>query len=58
MGGLGHVPGQFEEPVGIAVGPGGDLYVVDTWNQRVQVFDADYAYLDEWPVDAWMANRW
>jgi len=57
-GGSGIGPGQFEEPVGIAVvgptaGASGNLYVVDTWNQRVQVFDADYAYLWEWPVDGW-----
>jgi streptogramin lyase len=32
--------GQFNEPWGIAVGPDGSVYVSDTWNGRVQKFDA------------------
>jgi uncharacterized protein (TIGR03663 family) len=53
----GSMPGAFSEPVGIDVasqgeGPG-NVYVADTWNQRVQVFDGDLAFLRQWPVDAW-----
>jgi len=31
--------GQFREPQGISVGPGGFLYVADTGNHRIQKFD-------------------
>ncbi|MFQ5776732.1 MAG: 6-bladed beta-propeller [Terriglobia bacterium] len=32
-------PGRFAAPTNVAVGPRGNLYVADTWNHRVQVFD-------------------
>lgn len=34
-------PGQFSRPVGVAVDSDGNLYVTDTFNNRVEVFDAD-----------------
>ncbi|MGC8873103.1 MAG: flippase activity-associated protein Agl23 [Chloroflexia bacterium] len=37
-GTTGSAPGQFLEPVGIAVDASGRVYVADTWNLRVQVF--------------------
>ena len=43
--------GEFEEPVGVAIAPdtafSGErrAYVVDTWNQRIQVFDASGTFL-------------
>ncbi|MBN1660244.1 MAG: TIGR03663 family protein [Anaerolineae bacterium] len=40
--------GQFQEPWGIAVGPDGRVYVADTWNHRIQVFDADGRFLTQW----------
>ena len=39
--------GLFYGPRGIAVGPDGEIYVTDTGNKRVQVFDADGAFLRE-----------
>jgi DNA-binding beta-propeller fold protein YncE len=39
--------GQFNEPSSVAVGPDGSVYVADTWNQRVQKFDAKGKYLSE-----------
>jgi DNA-binding beta-propeller fold protein YncE len=39
--------GQFNEPSGLAVGPDGSVYVADTWNQRIQKFDAKGKYLAE-----------
>jgi len=50
--------GQFDEPVAIAIDPFGNVYVTDTWNQRLQVFAEDVSGLGfyaiaEWPVDGW-----
>ena len=53
IGMLGDGPGQFQEPVGLALSPDGMLYVADTWNQRIQVFDSDLRYVREWSVLAW-----
>jgi len=33
--------GDFSKPGGVAVDAEGNLYVADTWNNRIQVFDAD-----------------
>ena len=37
FGTAGFEPGQFDEPVGIALDADGNVYITDTWNQRVQV---------------------
>ncbi|HFD40508.1 MAG TPA: hypothetical protein ENJ31_11760, partial [Anaerolineae bacterium] len=40
--------GQFQEPWGIAVAEDGRVYVADTWNHRIQVFDAEGNFLTAW----------
>lgn len=40
--------GQMREPWGIALGPDGRVYVADTWNHRVQVFDSQGNFLAKW----------
>ena len=40
--------GQFIEPYGIAVDSGGDVYVTDASNQRVQVFSSEGAFKRKW----------
>jgi uncharacterized protein (TIGR03663 family) len=40
--------GQFYEPWGVAVDAGGNIYVADTWNGRIQVFGPDGAFQRKW----------
>ena len=53
VGGFGNDLGQMNEPVGINQGPGGFVYLADTWNGRVQQFSPELFAVNEWPVDAW-----
>ena len=49
--GKGHTlttPGDFSKPIGVAVDKEGYLYVTDTWNNRVEVFDADGNFIRAW----------
>lgn len=46
FGSRGSGPGEFNFPYDLAVGKEGRLYVVDSGNFRVQVFDRDGRYLD------------
>jgi uncharacterized protein (TIGR03663 family) len=47
----GNAPGgTFNEPWGIAVGPDGSVYVADTWNHRIQKFNADGKFITMWGV--------
>ena len=39
------VPGEFAKPVGVAVDRDGNVFVSDTWNNRIQVFDADGTFI-------------
>ena len=60
FGSLGFEAGQFDEPVGMALGGEGILYVADTWNQRIQSFrlaeSGNYAPLLVWDTYAWFGN--
>lgn len=39
------VPGEFSKPAGVAVDQDGNVYVSDTWNNRIEVFDADGQFI-------------
>ncbi|MCP4544385.1 MAG: TIGR03663 family protein [Chloroflexi bacterium] len=58
-GGGGIVEGYLDEPVGIAAAPdhvpasAAGIYVADTWNRRVQVFDSSGTYLRQWSIAGW-----
>jgi DNA-binding beta-propeller fold protein YncE len=38
-------PGNFSKPTNVAVDKDGNLYVSDTWNDRIEVFDADGVFI-------------
>jgi uncharacterized protein (TIGR03663 family) len=42
--------GAFNEPWDVAVGPDGSVYVSDTWNHRVQKFNADGTFVKKWGI--------
>jgi DNA-binding beta-propeller fold protein YncE len=61
VGLAGSDPGQLDEPVGLAVTADGTLYVADTWNLRVQVFEPvagtdDFVFVREWPIVGWFGQ--
>jgi len=47
-GGKGTDPGQFNDPHSIAMDSTGRLYVADRRNFRIQIFDQDGTYRDQW----------
>jgi DNA-binding beta-propeller fold protein YncE len=57
FGEAGLLPGQFDEPVGIAIDTQNRVFVADTWNQRIQSFitsvDFNYEPLNSWDVVGW-----
>ena len=48
FGSRGAADGQLMDPKNAAVAPDGSLYVVDTFNHRVQHFDAQGRFLGKW----------
>lgn len=47
-GSSGSGEGQFDSPFGVAVDGSGNVYVVDTYNHRIQKFDTYGAFLAKW----------
>lgn len=61
VGGEGNADGQFANGPGggvwgIAVAPSGDVYVADTWNHRVQRFDAEGRFKAKFGSQALVQN--
>ena len=44
----GSGPGEFDEPHALAIDSKGRLFVADRGNNRIQIFDQDGNFLDEW----------
>ena len=58
----GKGPGEFDCPHALAMDSKGLLYVADRGNTRVQVFDQDGNFIDQWPdiivpFDIWVDKR-
>ena len=50
-------PLEFNEPVGLAIAPNGDVYVADYWNKRIVHFTKDFAPVGEpIAVPSWGSN--
>jgi DNA-binding beta-propeller fold protein YncE len=56
VGSVGAQLGQFNEPVGLAVGPNDAIYVADTWNRRIQSLTGDLVPFFDWRVDSWKSD--
>jgi len=52
-GGYGSAPEQLIEPVGIAIGPDGNVYVADSGNARISIFTPEGEPVAQWPVADW-----
>ncbi|MFN2189034.1 MAG: 6-bladed beta-propeller, partial [Candidatus Promineifilaceae bacterium] len=50
FGSQGSSPGQLESPRNAAIGPDGRLYVADSGNNRIEVFDGDGSYVTHFGV--------
>jgi DNA-binding beta-propeller fold protein YncE len=48
FGQFGHGPGEFDQPHSLAMDSRGRLFVGDRNNNRVQIFDQDGKFLEEW----------
>ena len=49
-GSYGTGQGEFDEPAGVALAPNGNVYVVDSYNQRIQYFTPTGSFLGQWYV--------
>lgn len=58
FGGYGEEPGQLREPVGIAIGPDGLVYIADSDNARISVFTTTGQAVRQFPVPAWTGGQY
>jgi DNA-binding beta-propeller fold protein YncE len=56
-GSRGEGKGQFKGPRGIAISVKGEVYVADTKNDRIQVFDEKGGYLQQWDLGERGSNK-
>ena len=57
LGSRGGGDGEFRAPRGMTVDSAGDVYVADTDNDRIQVFDSDGNFLRKWGSEGFGNNQ-
>ena len=57
-GTLGSAPGEFRTPHSLAFDSRGRLFVADRGNLRLQIFDQDGKFLDEWKQFSRISGLW
>lgn len=57
IGKHGSDEGEFNEPTDIVIGDN-QLFIADTGNLRVQIFDMHGKFIDAWPIPHWVARSW
>jgi tripartite motif-containing protein 71 len=55
--GKGSEEGEFNEPIGLALDPAGNLFVADRLNFRIQVFDANGQFVRKFAVNGWSPDQ-
>jgi len=58
FGSPGLEAGNLDEPVGIAMDASGKIFIADTWNHRIQVFQPDSSGLNFTPLSSWNVDSW
>ena len=56
FGGYGVEPGKLIEPVGIVIGPDGNVYVADSGNGRIAIFTTGGQFIANIDVPQWKAQ--
>ncbi|MGH2609937.1 MAG: NHL repeat-containing protein, partial [Tepidiformaceae bacterium] len=53
IGSRGDGPGEFDEPVGLAIADDGTVFVADMYNRRVVMLNADGSFRAAFAVEGW-----
>lgn len=56
-GSSGRGPGEFSSPEGVAVDDRGSIYVADSNNDRIQKFDSNGNFIEQWGGQCWVLRE-
>lgn len=57
FGSQGDKDGELHEPTDMVI-IGDNLYIADTFNSRISIFDLNGKFIKSWPVTHWEARSW